>query len=139
MDRTLIIIKPDAVSRGLIGAVISRFEEAGGLKLVALKMAVLDDAVIKDHYAHLTDKPFFPGLVAFMKSTPVVLAVLQGENAVDAVRGMCGPTDSKKAPPGTIRGDYGTDVQQNIVHASDSKETAEQEIARFFSPAELFA
>ena len=136
MEQTLIILKPDCVKRGLMGKVISRFEDAG-LAVAGMKMVLLEEAVLDEHYAHLNDKPFFADLKKFMRSTPVVPMVLRGENAVERVRQMCGPTDSKKAPKGTIRGDYGTDVQQNIVHASDSRETAEKEVARFFRPQEI--
>ena len=137
MEETLVILKPDCVQKKLAGRVIARFEEAG-LAIAGMKMALLDDALLDEHYAHLKDKPFFPELKNVMKSSPVVLMVLRGDNAVEAVRAMCGPTDSKKALKGTIRGDYGTDVQRNIVHASDSRETAEKEITRFFSKSELF-
>ena len=137
MEQTLVILKPDCMQRGLAGKVIARFEE-GGLAIVGMRMARLDDRILGEHYAHLADKPFFPELKKFMKSSPVVLMVLRGENAVEAVRKMCGPTDSKKAPKGTIRGDFGTDVQRNIVHASDSNETAEKEVARFFGKEEIF-
>ncbi|MFH1107212.1 MAG: nucleoside-diphosphate kinase [Candidatus Micrarchaeota archaeon] len=137
MEQTLVILKPDCMGKGLAGKVVSRFEEAG-LTIAGMKMASLSDGILDEHYAHLADKPFFTGLKAFMKSSPVVLMVLRGEGAVEKVRAMCGPTDSKNAAKGTIRGDYGEDVQRNIVHASDSKETAEIEVARFFKPDELF-
>ncbi|MFH1199989.1 MAG: nucleoside-diphosphate kinase [Candidatus Micrarchaeota archaeon] len=137
MEETLVILKPDCVEKGLVGKVISRFEDAG-LSVAGLKMSVLPDSVLDEHYVHLAGKPFFPELKGFMKSAPVVLMVLRGDNAVEAVRKLCGPTDSKKAPKGTIRGDYGSDVQRNIVHASDSKETAAKEVTRFFSRGELY-
>ena len=136
-ERTLIIIKPDAMEKKLAGEVLSRFEKRG-LKIAAARLLCFDKNQCDEHYSHLKDKPFYPSLVSFMTSSPVLCAVLEGENVVQVVREMCGPTDSKKAPMGTIRGDYGTDVQSNIIHASDSKETAETEIRRFFKPDELF-
>lgn len=137
MEKTFIMLKPDAVRKGVIGEVISRLEK-GGLKIVAMKMIQLSEKICREHYAHHIDKPFFKGLVEFMCSAPVICMVLEGENAVEVVRALAGPTDSKKAPKGTIRGDFGTDVQVNIIHASDSRETAEKEIARFFKKSEIF-
>jgi len=137
MERTFVMLKPDAVEKHIIGEVISRLEGAG-LKIVAMKMIQLDEKMCREHYAHHVDKPFFNGLVKFMCSTPVVCMVLEGNNAVEAVRQLAGPTDSKKAPKGTIRGDFGTDVQANVVHASDSTESAEKEIKRFFKASEIF-
>ncbi|MCX8205996.1 MAG: nucleoside-diphosphate kinase [Candidatus Micrarchaeota archaeon] len=137
MERTLIIVKPDAVNRGLAGKIISRFEEKG-LKIVGLKMAWLTKDVLAEHYAHLKGKPFFPGLVEFMSSSPVVLGVLEGRNAVEVVRLMCGVTDANKAAAGTIRGDFSMSTSCNVIHASDSLDTANKEIARFFRPDELF-
>jgi nucleoside-diphosphate kinase len=137
MERTFVMLKPDAIKKGVIGEVISRLENKK-LKIVAMKMVQLDEKICREHYAHHVGKPFFKGLVEFMCSTPVVCMVLEGENAVEAVRALAGPTDSKKAPKGTIRGDFGTDVQANIIHASDSKETAEREIDRFFKKNEIF-
>jgi len=136
-ERTLIIIKPDAMEKKLAGEVLSRFEKRG-LKIVAARLLLFDKNLCDEHYSHLKGKPFFPSLVSFMTSSPVLCAVLEGENAVQVVREMCGPTDSQKASKGTIRGDYGTDVQANTIHASDSKETAETEVGRFFKPDELF-
>jgi nucleoside-diphosphate kinase len=137
MERTFVMLKPDAIKKGVIGEVISRLENKK-LKIVAMKMVQLDEKICREHYAHHVGKPFFKGLVEFMCSTPVVCMVLEGENAVEAVRALAGTTDSKKAPKGTIRGDFGTDVQANIIHASDSKETAEREIDRFFKKNEIF-
>ncbi|RLG19799.1 nucleoside-diphosphate kinase [Candidatus Micrarchaeota archaeon] len=124
------------MTKGLVGTVLSRFEKAG-LRIIALRVGRLTPAMCDVHYAHLKDKPFFGRIVEFMTSTPVIFGVLEGEGAVERVRELCGPTDSKKAEKGTIRGDYGTDIQANIVHASDSVETAEKEVRRFFKPEEL--
>ncbi len=137
MERTLIIFKPDAVQRGLVGKILARFEERG-LQIAGMKMEQLNDDMLQEHYAHLRDKPFFAKLTRFMKSVPVVLAVLEGVEAVDIARKMCGVTNSREALPGTIRGDYGMSVQSNVIHASDSKETAKKEVARFFAAKELF-
>ena len=137
VERTLIILKPDCVRKGLVGEVLGRFEKAG-LKIAGLKMRKLRKRILEEHYAHHRDKPFFKALCKFMKSAPVVFAVVEGENAVERAREMCGPTDSKQAPKGTIRGDYGEDVQVNVIHASDSLETANIEIPRFFRKSELF-
>ena len=138
MERTFVMLKPDAIKKDVSGEVISRLEKAG-LEIVGMKMIKLDEKICREHYAHHVDKPFFKGLVEFMCSTPVICMVLEGENAVEVVRILAGPTDSKKAPKGTIRGDFGTDVQANIIHASDSQETAEGEIKRFFKKSELFS
>ncbi len=137
MQKTVILLKPDCIEKNLAGEVISRFEKAG-LKIKAAKMIRLSDAILKDHYAHLADKPFFPEIVGFMQSTPVVAMALAGENAVSRVRDLLGPTDSKAAPKGTIRGDLGTDKMRNIAHASDSPEAAAAELKRFFNSADIF-
>lgn len=137
MSRTFVMLKPDAIRKGVAGEVIHRLE-AAHLKIVAAKMVQLNEEICREHYAHHVDKPFFPGLVKFMCSTPIICMVLEGGNAVEKVRELAGPTDSKKAPKGTIRGDFGTDVQANIIHASDSDETAEVEIMRFFKKDEIF-
>lgn len=137
MERTLVLIKPDAVSRGLMGRLISRFE-AKGLQIVGCKMMQLDDRLLAEHYSHLADKPFFPRIAAFMKTTPVVALCVQGLEAVEVVRQMCGVTNSRAAAPGTIRGDLGMSIQCNLVHASDEPATAEVEVKRFFQPEELF-
>src|SRR3989338_3661014 len=137
MERTLIIIKPDALQRGLLGEVIGRFERKG-LKIVGLKMGQLSDEVLDEHYAHHKDKPFFEELKKFMKVSPVVFMVLQGHNAVNTVRIIVGPTKAHEADAGSIRGDLSMGVQTNIVHASDSEETAEVEVKRFFKEGELF-
>jgi nucleoside-diphosphate kinase len=137
MQKTVILLKPDCIEKSLAGEVISRFEKAG-LKIKAVRMIRLSDAMLKDHYAHLADKPFFPEIVGFMQSTPVVAMALEGDNAVSRVRDLLGPTDSKAAPKGTIRGDLGTDKMRNIAHASDSPEAAGAELKRFFNGADIF-
>ena len=137
MEKTLIILKPDCVEKGLIGEVTSRFEKRG-LKIAGMKMSSLSEAILKEHYSHLKDKPFFPSILKFMQSSPVILMVIEGKEAVEVARQMCGPTNSRKAPAGTIRGDFSMSMQCNIIHASDSIETAEKEIARFFKKDELF-
>jgi nucleoside-diphosphate kinase len=136
MERTLIIVKPDAVQRGLIGAVLSRLE-ARGLKLVGLKLMQIDEALARRHYAEHEGKPFFAGLVRYITSSPVVVGVLEGPNAIEAVRATVGATHPVKAAPGTIRGDLALEIGRNLVHASDGPATAEREIALFFREAEL--
>ncbi len=138
IQRSLIILKPDAVQRGLIGEITSRFERKG-LKLVGSKMTMLDSKILHEHYAHISKKPFFPGIEAFMKSSPVILQVWEGYQAIDVIRLMCGVTNSREALPGTIRGDLSSSYGSNVIHASDSPETAETEIRRFFKDHELFA
>jgi len=137
MERTLILIKPDAIQRGLIGRIITRFEEKG-LKLVGVKFLKLSDALLNEHYSHLADKPFFGGIRRFMQLTPVIAICLEGLDCVETVRGLCGITKSREAAPGTIRGDWAMSIQANLVHASDSVETAEKEVPRFFETTELF-
>src|SRR5215813_1809448 len=136
MERTLVLIKPDAVQRGLIGRVLARFEDKG-LKVAGLKFIKLSDALLNEHYSHLADKPFFPGTKRFMTLTPVVAICLEGLDAVDTVRRLCGITKAREAAPGTIRGDWAMSVQANLVHASDSIETAAKEVPRFFDESEL--
>lgn len=136
MERTLILCKPDCVSRNLVGTVLDRFERAG-LSIAATKMLRLTPALLTEHYSHLVDRPFFPEIVAFMQSQPVVAVILSGDNAVAKVRELLGPTDSRKAPKGTLRGDFGTGSMENIAHASDSVENAELEVKRFFRADEL--
>jgi nucleoside-diphosphate kinase len=136
-ETTLILFKPDAVKGGFVGQVLSRFESAG-LKIRGLKMLRFDDNLLKEHYAHIASKPFFPEVQTFMQQTPVIALALDGDNAVSRVRDLLGPTDSKKAAKGTIRGDLGLDVMVNVCHASDTPETAAQELKRFFRESELF-
>lgn len=138
MEQSLIILKPDCMSNNQAGAVMKRFEDAG-FQVVACKMMQLSEELLKVHYAHLADKPFFPEITGFMQSTPVMVLILQGEKAVDRIRDLLGPTDSAEAPKGTIRGDMGTGKMENIAHASDSVENAKAEIERFFKPEEVFS
>lgn len=137
MERTLILIKPDAIQRGLIGRIITRFEEKG-LKIAGIKFLNLTDELLNEHYSHLADKPFFGGTKRFMQQTPVVALCLEGLDSVETVRTLCGVTKARAAQPGTLRGDFGMSIQANLVHASDSIETAGKEVARFFSDSELF-
>ncbi len=137
MQRTLIIFKPDCLDQRHLGNVIDRFEREG-FTVVGCKMMRLAPALLREHYAHVADRPFYPRLEAFMSSRPVLVMALQGENVVARVRELLGPTDSTKAAKGTIRGDFGTDTTVNVAHASDSEATAAAELARFFLPGELF-
>ena len=137
MEQTLVILKPSAVERGLIGEVITRIQNKG-LIITGMKMMQLDEAILREHYAHLVDRPFFPQLVASMVASPVICMVLKGVDAVETFRKMTGSTNGRKAEPGTLRGDYCMSGQANIVHASDSVENAKIEIARFFKPEEVF-
>jgi nucleoside-diphosphate kinase len=136
MERTLIIIKPDAVHRMLVGPILARFEQKG-LRLAGLRLQHSPRAQVEQHYAVHRERPFYGSLVDFMTSGPVVLAVLEGPQAIAVVRNLVGATDGRQAVPGTIRGDFGLDKQYNLVHASDSAESAESEIALFFKPHEL--
>ncbi len=131
------LVKPDAIQRGLVGEIISRLERKG-LKLIGCKMMTLDDAVLREHYSHIADKSFYPGVERFMKSSPVVAMCWEGLEVVDAVRLLCGITKARAAEAGSIRGDLAMSVSCNVVHASDSVETAKQEVARFFRDDELF-
>jgi len=137
MERSLVLIKPDAMQRGLAGTIITRLEKQG-LKLVAIKMLHLDKALARRHYAIHKDKPFFNGLVDYISSAPIVAAVFEGEGAIAVIRKTMGATDPAKAEAGTIRGDFGMDIEHNSVHGSDSVETAEKEIKLFFSEDETF-
>lgn len=136
MERTLILCKPDCVARNLVGTVLDRFERAG-LKISGAKLLRLTPALLTEHYSHLKDRPFFPEILAFMQSHPVLAVILNGENAVLKVRDLLGPTDSRKAPKGTLRGDFGTGSMENVAHASDSVENAELEVKRFFRADEI--
>ena len=137
-EKTLIIFKPDALHRGLIGEIVARFERKG-LKIVGIKMIQLEDAVLEAHYAHIADKPFFAGIKNFMKSSPVVVMALSGISAVSATRLIVGPTKGYEAAAGTIRGDFSLSTQSNIVHASESVEAGVSEVKRFFAEDELFS
>ena len=136
MERTLVLVKPDGVQRGLIGEVISRLERRG-LKLVGMKLMLVDDALARQHYGEHVDRPFFPGLVEFITSGPVVAMAWEAENAVEAVRNTMGQTNPTASPPGTIRGDLALDIGRNLVHGSDSPESALRELALFFGGGEL--
>ncbi len=138
MQRTLIIFKPDCMQKRHVGDVLARFEKAG-FSVIGCKMTRLVPAVLREHYAHVADKPFYPEIEKFMASRPVIVMALQGDGIVQRVRDLLGPTDSRKAAKGTIRGDFGTDMMVNIVHASDSDDNAKAEIARFFKAEEIFA
>jgi nucleoside-diphosphate kinase len=137
MEKTFIILKPDCMEKGLAGQVLQRFESEG-FSIVATKMVQLESSILREHYAHVADLPFFPEIEEFMSSRPVIMLALQGENVIQRVRDLLGPTDSSKAPKGTIRGDFGTDMMRNVVHASDGPETAEAELKRFFVDGEIF-
>lgn len=137
LQKTLVLLKPCTVQRSLIGEIISIFERKG-LRIAGLKMMQLDDAILAEHYAHLVDRPFFPGLKQSMMATPVVALAVEGVDAIEVVRQKAGPTNGRKALPGTIRGDYSMSGQQNIVHASDGPETAAVELKRFFKDEEIF-
>jgi nucleoside-diphosphate kinase len=136
MQRTLILLKPDCMDKRVAGKVISRFEEKG-YGIIASKMIQLDEQLLNDHYAHVADLPFFPEIAAFMSSRPVLALVLEGDDVIQGVRDLLGPTDSTTAPSGTIRGDLGTDRMKNVVHASDSPEAALVEINRFFEADQI--
>jgi len=136
MERSLVLIKPDGMQRGLAGTIISRLEKLG-LKLVALKMLHMDKPLAQQHYAIHKDKPFFNNLVAYISSAPIIAAVFEGEGAVERVRKAMGATDPAKSEAGTIRGDFGLDIEHNTIHGSDSIATAEEEIRLFFSEEEI--
>jgi nucleoside-diphosphate kinase len=136
MERTLVLVKPDGVQRGLIGEVINRLERRG-LKLVGMKLMQVDDALACQHYGEHVDRPFFAGLVEFITSAPVVAMAWEADNAVEAVRSTIGQTNPTASPPGTIRGDLGLDIGRNLVHGSDSPESGVRELALFFKPEEL--
>lgn len=137
MEKTLVILKPCTVQRGLIGEIIARFEKKG-LRLAGMKMTWLTEEILNVHYAHLKEKPFFQRIKDAMMICPVIVCCWEGVDAVHVVRTLTGSTNGRNAAPGTIRGDYSMSVQENIVHASDSIETAETELNRFFSKEELF-
>lgn len=137
MEKTLVILKPSAVERRLIGKVVERIENRG-LIICGMKMMQLGEPILREHYAHLVDKPFFPSIVESMTATPVIVMCLKGVDVVETFRTMTGVTNGRKAAPGTLRGDFCMSGQANIVHASDSVENAKIEIDRFFCPEEIF-
>jgi nucleoside-diphosphate kinase len=137
IETTLVLLKPDCLADRHCGDVIHRFE-ASGLEIVGCKMMLLADDVLAEHYAHVANRPFYPDLKSFMQSSPVIALALSGENAVARVRDLMGPTDSRKAPKGTIRGDFGKDTMVNIAHGSDSLENAALELKRFFADTDIF-
>ncbi|HLC69016.1 MAG TPA: nucleoside-diphosphate kinase [Candidatus Bilamarchaeaceae archaeon] len=137
MERTCVLIKPDGLQRGFVGDVISRFEKKG-LKIIGMKMLRMDKKLAQEHYAHLVDKAFYPDLEKFVTGHPVIAFVLEGKDAIEVVRNMCGITNARKAASGTIRGDLSMSTSRNIIHASDSREVAKKEIVRFFQKEELF-
>ncbi|MDE6415846.1 MAG: nucleoside-diphosphate kinase [Duncaniella sp.] len=137
MEQTLVIFKPSAIERGLVGEIVARFERKG-LIISAMKMMNLSEELLREHYAHLTDKPFFPEILSSMTASPVIVMILSGKEAISVVRLMTGATNGRQAAPGTIRGDFAMSNQENIVHASSSAEDAAAEIKRFFSPGEIY-
>lgn len=137
MEKTLVILKPSAIQRALVGEVIKRFEQKG-LQLAGIKMMQLNDKLLNEHYAHLADRPFFQRIKDSMMITPVIVTCWEGKDAVKVVRNMTGSTNSRDAVPGTIRGDFSMSLEENIVHTSDSVENAKVELARFFSEDEIF-
>lgn len=136
MERTLIIVKPDAVQRGLTGEIIKRFEQRG-LRIIGMKFINVSEALAKKHYQELSEKPFFPSLISYITSSPVVVMALEGNNAIVAARTTIGATKPVEAAAGTIRGDFGMEVGRNLVHGSDSVANGEREVANFFTPEEL--
>ena len=137
LEKTLVIFKPCSIQRSLVGEVLSRFEKKG-LRLAGMKMMQLTDEMLSEHYAHLSGKPFFQRVKDSMMACPVIVCCFEGVGAIDAVRMITGPTTGRKAPAGTIRGDFSMSFQENVVHASDSPEAAEAELKRFFKPEEIF-
>jgi nucleoside-diphosphate kinase len=138
MEKTFVILKPDCMRKGTYSEVLGRFHRAN-LKIVAAKLTQLSPQKLREHYAHIADKPFYPAVEQYMSSCPVLMLVLEGTGAIDRVRALLGPTDSQAAPAGTIRGDMGVDKSENVCHASDGPETAKIEIERFFDPSEICA
>jgi len=136
MERTLVLVKPDAMQRGLAGEIISRLERRG-LSIVGARFLQIDRGLAARHYAEHSEKPFYETLVTFITACPIIAAVLEGPNAVEIVRSTMGATDPRKAAPGTIRGDYGLNITQNLIHGSDSLESADREIALFFDEGDL--
>lgn len=137
MEKTLILLKPDAVQKSIIGQIIARFEQKW-YKVVGLKMMNMTEDLVNEHYDFLMDKPFFPNIKSYMTSSPIVALALEGTEVIKGVRMICGATNPAEAGPGTIRGDYAKNIDNNIIHSSDSPETAEKEIKRFFKDEEIF-
>ena len=137
MQKTLVIFKPSAMERGCVGQILTRFQQKG-LIISGLKMMRLDEAILREHYSHLVEKPFFPILLKTMMASPVIVACLAGVDVINVVRMMTGATNGRDAQPGTIRGDFAMSNQENIIHASSSAEDADAEIRRFFKPEEIF-
>ena len=137
MQRTVVLLKPDTLQRGLVGEIIHRFERKG-LKLVSLKMMAASDALLEEHYAHHKDKPFFAGLKKFMSSSPIICMLWEGIDAVSVARKMAGATNSRDAELGSVRGDFSMSTSANVIHVSDSAESAKEEEARFFEKDEIF-
>ncbi len=137
MEITLVILKPSAVQRGIMGEIISRFEKKG-IQIVGMKMVELTDEILNEHYSHLAEKSFFGRIKEAMRVSPVIVMALKGKDVINVVRKLAGVTNGREAQPGTIRGDFSMSVQENIVHASDSPETAQAELKRFFSEDEIF-
>ncbi len=138
MQRTLILLKPDTVGKKFVGKVITRFEDAG-FHIRGCKMIQLTPEILKEHYAHIAAKPFYPEVETFMGSVPVIAMVIEGDDVVAKMRDMLGVTDSRKAAPGTLRAEFGVDQMVNVAHASDGPEAAEAEVKRFFKAEELFS
>jgi nucleoside-diphosphate kinase len=138
LETTLVLFKPDAIEKMLVGLVLARFQ-AAGYQIRGIKMMQLDEAVLHEHYAHITHLPVYPQLITFMRRRPVVVVALEGDNAIAGIRALLGPTDSREAAAGTIRGDFGEDKMVNVCHASDSLESAAVELQRFFNAGEIFA
>ena len=136
MEKTLVLLKPDAVQRALVGEIISRIESKG-LKVAGMKLILVNNELARKHYSEHVDKPFYAGLEKFITSSPLVAMVIQGESAISVVRELMGPTDPKSAAPGTIRGDFGMTIGMNLIHGSDSVESAERELGIFFDSAEI--
>jgi len=138
LETTLILFKTDCVEKSLVGEILNRFENEG-FKIRGMKMISLSTEILNEHYAHVADRPFFPEILNFMQACPVIALALEGENAIARVRELLGPTDSTTAEKGTIRGDFGVDTMRNICHASDSQESASDELKRFFGEDEIFS
>lgn len=137
MQRTVVLLKPDSLQRGLVGDIVGRFERKG-LKIVGLKMMAVSDAILDEHYSHHKDKAFFNGLKKFMSSSPIICMLLEGVDAIAVVRKMAGETNSRKADIGSIRGDFSMSTSANIIHVSDSESSAREEETRFFDKEQVF-